>query len=115
MKFTYFHNPKCSKSRSGLELLKEKGVDFQVREYLKEPLKVSEIKQLSEELEMHPKEFVRSKETVFRELGLEHKDLDVERWTEVLAKYPQLLERPILSNGNRAVIGRPPEDLFKIV
>ena len=115
MSFLYYHNPRCSKSRQGLEFLENKGVDFKIKEYLKGPLTEKEIKGLAKQLKMQPLEFIRKKEQIFKDLGLGDKDLTVDQWCKLIVENPKLLERPILSDGKNAVIGRPLEKLSEIL
>ena len=115
MSATYYHNPRCSKSRQGLAILEEANVDFKIKEYLKEPMSKNEIKTLFKKLGKEPLEVVRTKEGIFKELDLKNKELNKEQWAETIAENPVLLERPILVVGDKAVIGRPPEDLNTIL
>jgi arsenate reductase len=119
MSTLYYHNPRCSKSRQGLEILNEKGLDFEIVEYLKTPLKKKNLIQLFENLAISEGQFkdkvIRTKEAAFKELELSKQDLTVDQWAELIIKHPILLERPILNHGNKAIIGRPPEDLLKII
>lgn len=109
----YYHNPRCSKSRAGLQLLTEAGVTFQIKDYLKEGLTNDEICDLSKKLSMHPSDFVRKKEAVYNTLGGD--DFSIEQWAAIIAKHPVLLERPVFVCGDKAVIGRPPEQLVSIL
>ena len=111
----YYHNPRCSKSRVGLKLLQEKGVAFQVKEYLKEPLTVKEIAELSQKLKKKPQDLIRVKEEEYKELNLGREDLSLNDWCQVIVDHPVLLERPILVHENQAAIGRPPEKLLEIL
>ena len=113
----YYHNPRCSKSRQGLELLKSKGIEPEIKEYLKEGLTAKEVSSIASSLEINPIEgLIRFKESTFKELGLSKKDdLTTGKWSKIVAENPVLLERPILINGKKAAIGRPPEDLLKII
>lgn len=111
----YYHNPKCSKSRAGLEILNQRKLDFQIKEYLKEPLNFEELKKLFQALDKHPQECVRSKEDLYNELRLDKKALSEDEWIEVIRAHPKLLERPILLYQDKAVIGRPPEKLIEIL
>lgn len=112
---TFYHNPKCSKSREGLEILKKRGVTFTVKEYLKEGLTENEVFRLSKLLGLRPEEFIRKKEDIYSDLKLSEKKLSAQEWCKIIAKNPKLLERPILSDGKRAVIGRPSENLLKLI
>lgn len=109
------HNPRCSKSRQALALLEEKNVSFEVIEYLKNPLNEAELDELFKKLGKEPLEAVRTKEAIFKELGLGSKEISRQEWLNLIAKNPTLLERPIFDNGNQAVIGRPPEDILSII
>lgn len=113
--FTYYHNPKCSKSREGLELLKKKKVSFTIKDYLKEGLTPNEASELSKLLGLKPQEFIRKKEELYKELKLSEKNLTPKEWCKIIANNPKLLERPILSNGKKAVLGRPTENLLKLI
>ncbi|MDA1354513.1 MAG: arsenate reductase family protein [bacterium] len=107
----YLHNPRCSKSREGLALLKEKGIEVRVREYLKDPLDRDEIVALAKALELHPSEFVRQNEKDFEEATGGNTDFSVEEWSEIIETHPHFLQRPILISQGKAVIGRPTEML----
>ena len=115
MSFLYYHNPRCSKSRQGLELLEKKGVDFEIKEYLKGPLTQKEVKDLSKQLKMDPLDFIRQKEQIFKDLNLSYKGLSSDEWCKIIVENPKLLERPILADGKKAVIGRPTEKLLEIL
>jgi arsenate reductase (glutaredoxin) len=107
-----YHNPKCSKSRQALELIQSAEADLNVIEYLKTPPSVSELESLLDMLNCKPEEIVRKKEALFTELGLrENPPQSAQAWLEVLAQNPQLIERPIVTDGTRAVIGRPLENV----
>ena len=107
--FIYYHNPRCSKSREGLKLLQSKRVHFTIKEYLKDPLTVEEVKTICHKLDKSPLEIVRQKEDIFKTLDPRG------NWYQAIVEHPILLERPILVTEDKAVIGRPPEDLLKIL
>ena len=114
--WTIYHNPKCSKSREALEILTAKGITPLVVEYLKNPLKVSDLKNLLSKLNVPAKNLVRTKEELFEKNPF---NLNSEKEVlEYLEKYPVLLKRPIVVHGNNGVIARPPvenlEKLFNI-
>ena len=105
-----YHNPRCSKSRAGLALLEEQGINPEVVKYLDTPPTVEELTALLQKLEMKPKELIRTKETVYKELGL--KDVtDEQTLIKAMAAHPKLIERPIVVKGDKAVIGRPLENI----
>lgn len=107
---TYYHNPRCSKSREGLALLEGRGATLRVVEYLKHPLKASEIQRLQKGL-TNPATLVRTKEDAYDGFDLSDAALVAQK----LAQHPILLERPIVTDGKRAVIGRPTERLLEIL
>ena len=111
----FYHNPKCSKSREGLELLKKNGATFSIKDYLKEGLTENEVFELSKLLGLIPEEFIRKKDEIYKDLKLSEKKLNTKEWCKIIAENPKLLERPILSNGKKAIIGRPCENLLKLI
>ncbi|HEY0371968.1 MAG TPA: arsenate reductase (glutaredoxin) [Thermoanaerobaculia bacterium] len=110
----FLHNPRCSKSRAALELMRDAGVDLPVREYLKEPLSVEELRNIVELLGVRPIDIVRRGEAQFKELGLSDETPDDEV-LRAMAEHPILIERPIVIRGKRAVIGRPAENVREIL
>lgn len=110
----YLHNPRCSKSRQGLALLQEKGFNPIVIEYLKTPLSVAELETLAKRLGVdNLREMMRVKEADYKANQLQ--DADQASLLKAMAEFPKLIERPVLINGERAIIGRPPEQLLDIV
>jgi arsenate reductase len=107
------HNPRCSKSRAAKALLEERGTAFTLRLYLDEPLSRAELEELARRLGRPAREWVRRGEAAFREAGLA--DADDAKLLEAIAAHPILLERPILVRGERAVVGRPPEDILQLL
>jgi len=108
-----YHNPRCSKSRQTLALLQENGVEPEVVEYLKTPLSEAEIRDLLAKLGVGAFGLTRRGEKVFKELGLS-KDSDEDALIRAMADHPILIERPIVVNGAKAAIGRPPEAALEI-
>ena len=116
MKCTIYHNQKCSKSRAVLELLQSKGLEPSIVEYLKNPPTVDELEEIITKLNIHPKQLIRFKEDKAKELGISSGDkLTKEQWITILAKNPDLIERPIAVTVTGAVIGRPPENVLKLM
>ncbi len=110
----YLHNPRCSKSRQGLALLQEKGFNPIVIEYLKTPLSVAELETLAKRLGVDDlREMMRVKEADYKDNQLQ--DAEQASLLKAMAEFPKLIERPVLINGERAIIGRPPEQLLDIV
>jgi arsenate reductase (glutaredoxin) len=100
------HNPRCSKSREALSLLKEASCSFEVRDYMKKHLSREELITLLKQLGLKASELVRKKEEIYKTLFSEQEPSEVKILSAML-KYPQLIERPIVIQGNKAVIGRP--------
>ena len=108
-----FHNPRCSKSRATLNLILENNIEPTIRLYLDKPLSTSEIKVLLKKLNTSVDKIIRKNEEIYKQLSL--KDADENTLIEQISQNPILLERPIVVKGERAIIGRPPEnvkDLF---
>lgn len=112
MSMIYYHNPKCTKSRAGLSILEKEGLQFQTRLYLENPLTEEEMKKLLQKLNMKAREFIRKKEAQELEIDLNQ---DEAQLIEILSLYPSLVERPILELDDRAVIGRPTENIIKFL
>ncbi len=111
-KVKIYHNPKCSKSRETLDLIRGNGIEPEVIEYLKQPLTKSELKEILTMLKLPVKDMVRTKEALFKEIA---PNLENESETlGVLAKHPKLMERPIVVKGKKAIIGRPPEAVLSL-
>jgi len=110
-----YHNPRWSKSRGAVSLLKEHNLDFSIVEYLKTPLTPSEIISLSKKLGKAPGEFVRKNEADFKNNNLATKLNDDQIMAEAIAKFPKIMERPIVVKGDKAVIGRPPENVLSLL
>lgn len=100
------HNPRCAKSRAGLQFLKEKNIPFQEIRYLDHPLTKEEIKTILKKLGIKPIEWVRKKEEIYK-TQFKGNALSDEAWVDALAKFPKLMERPVVINGDKAVIARP--------
>ena len=105
-----YHNPRCSKSRQTFQLCEEAGEELEVVEYLKTPLDEVALKDLLKKLDKPAHEVVRTKEEVYEQLNLSG-DSTEEEIIAAIIKYPVLLERPIVVKEDRAVIGRPPENV----
>ena len=111
---TIYHNPRCSKSRSALALLQEKGVEPTIIEYLRTPPTRAELRPLVAKLGIAPEQLVRKGEDVYQE-KFKGRILTDEQWLDALAANPILIERPIVVKGDRAVVGRPPERVLEVV
>jgi arsenate reductase len=115
MSVQIIHNPRCSKSRQTLALLEENGVTPEVVEYLKTPLTAEKISSILSKLEVNVRDIIRTKETEYKENGLDDSSLTDEQIIDVLVNVPKLIERPIVINGEKAAIGRPPENVLAII
>jgi arsenate reductase len=113
MTIRIYHNPRCTKSRQTLELLKAKGIEPEVVEYLKTPPDAQTLKALSAKLGMPIRTMMRPKEAPYTDLALA--DADDAALIEAITEHPILLERPIVVNGDKAAIGRPPENVEAIL
>lgn len=113
--FTIYHNPRCSKSRLTLELLKDKGIDPKVILYLETPPSEKELVLILKKLNMEARELLRKGEAEFKELKLSDSSKSEEDLIKAMVHFPKLMERPIVIYGDRAVIGRPPENVLKII
>ena len=113
--YQILHNPRCSKSRQTLELLRENGIEPVIIEYLKTAPTYSELDDICQKLGVEPSVIVRKKEAQFKALELNEASLSREQWLEILSQYPQLIERPIVLKGDQARVGRPPENVLELL
>ena len=104
-----FHNPRCSKSRETLNIIIENNIKHNITLYLENPLSVEEIRIIIKKLDTTANNIIRKNEDIYRKLNL--KDADEETLIKKISENPILLERPIVVEGNRAIIGRPPENV----
>ena len=111
---TIYQKPSCSKCRETIKLLETKGVPFQAINYFFEPIDRETLRVLLGKLGIRPIELFRKKEPRFRELGIAEKELSDEALIDILAENPELIERPIVVRGERAVLGRPPERILEL-
>jgi len=111
---TIYHNPRCSKSRQSLELLREHGEEPKIIEYLKDIPTREELQTILAKLNLNPTDILRTGEQIFKE-KFKSMQFSEEEWLEVMIEYPKLIERPIVVKGNRAVVGRPPERVLDIL
>ena len=111
---TIYHNPRCTKSRNTLGLLQERGLEPRVVEYLKDPPSRSELKELLAKLKLTPEQLVRKGEEIYKAKYAGRKLTDAQ-WIDAMLGDPILIERPIVVSGERAVIGRPPENVLQLL
>jgi arsenate reductase (glutaredoxin) len=112
--FTMFHNPRCTKSRETLALLRENGIEPQVVEYLKTFPGKEELILILMKLNLKPQDILRKNEAIFKE-NFKNLNLSDEEWLQVLMENPILMERPIVVRGNKAVVGRPPDKVLELI
>ncbi|MTE25826.1 arsenate reductase (glutaredoxin) [Winogradskyella ouciana] len=111
---TIYHNPRCSKSREGLALLEESSKEFEVVRYLENKFSEAELKVLISKLGIEPIDLVRKNEAVWK-AEYKGKTLTDKQIIEAMVANPKLIERPIVINKNKAVVGRPPESILNII
>ncbi len=115
MPVTIYHNPKCSKSRQTLELLKENGVTPTIIEYLKTPPTAEKLKKILTRLGIKPRDLMRKKEDAYSVCQLDDMSFSDNDLIEFMVKHPILIERPIVLANGKAKIGRPPEQVLEIL
>ncbi len=113
-KVTIWHNPKCSKSRQALSLIEENGSEKEVVKYLEATPTKEELKKVLSMLEISPRELMRTKEDLYKELDLKNEN-DDEKLIEAMVENPKLIERPVVIKGDKAVIARPPEKTLELL
>ena len=109
-----YHNPRCSKSRQTLTLIQEKGEEVEIIEYLRNPLTFEDLEVILVKLAISPIDLIRNKEEIWKEeyKGKELKDDEI---IQAMVNHPKIMERPIVINGMKAIIGRPPENVLEII
>ncbi|WP_423062922.1 arsenate reductase (glutaredoxin) [Candidiatus Paracoxiella cheracis] len=112
---TIYHNPRCSKSRQALQLLRDQHIEPEIIDYLKTPPAADTLKHILKLLHLKPRELMRTKEAIYRENNIGSDSLSEEQLIGMMVKHPILIERPIVIHGNKAVIGRPPEKVLEIL
>jgi len=115
MSVTIYHNPRCSKSRQTLQLLKENGIEPRIVEYLKEPPDAATLKRLVRQLNLSARDLLRPGEAVYKELKLADPGKSEDEIIAAIVENPILLERPIVVKEGKAVLGRPPENALKLL
>ena len=108
-----YHNPRCSKSRQTFQLIKDAGKDVDVVEYLNTPPTFEELKHLIDMLGISPEQLLRKGEAIFKE-QFKGKSFTDDEWIEIMIKNPKLIERPIVVDGEKAILGRPPEKVLSL-
>ncbi len=112
---TIYHNPRCSKSRQTLALLEEKGIEPHIRKYLEDAPSADELKLILSQLGISARDLLRTKESEYKENGLDDLSLSDDKIIEIMTSVPKLIERPIVISHGQARIGRPPESVLEIL
>jgi len=110
---TIYHNPRCSKSRQGLKMIQDSNQEYRIVEYLKDTPTANELKAVLEKLQLQAEAIVRKGESVYKE-QFKGRSYSHDEWIQILVENPILIERPIAILGDRAVIGRPPENIMSL-
>lgn len=114
-RITLYHNPRCSKSRQALELLRGRDIEPDIVEYLKSPPSIEELDRILRLLGLEPRELMRRKEAVYKDLALDDESLDRHSLLQAMVEHPILIERPIAVVGDRAALGRPPQNVLDVL
>ncbi len=112
---TVYEKPTCTKCREMDRLLRESGVDFTKINYYIEPPSEKKLRELVKKMGIKPRELLRTSEQIYRELGLGKKDLSGDEVISLMVKHPDLMQRPIVERGDRAVLGRPTENVKQLL
>lgn len=115
MTIKMYHNPSCSKSRATLQLLDDNGVKPAITEYLSTPPDFEELSNILNLLGLEPRQLMRKGEAEYTAANLDNPDLTRDELIQAMIDHPKLMERPIVVNGNKAAIGRPPESVLDII
>ena len=115
MGVTIYHNPRCSKSRQTLQLLRDRGVEPEIVEYLQTPPSANRLKQILKDLGLEPRDLMRKKEAPYKDLGLDDPALSKDALIKAMVENPILIERPIVLANGKAALGRPPEQVLEII
>ena len=109
-----YHNPRCRKSRETLQIIREHDIEPDIILYLEKPPSSDELRELVNLLGIRPHELVRKSEAIYKE-NFKGREMSDEEWIKALSECPKLIERPIVVEGNKAVIGRPPENVSTLL
>lgn len=113
--FVLYHNPRCSKSREALRLLRQQGIEPRIVEYLRDPPDATTLRTLLQKLGLHPRDILRDSEKEYAAANLSDPSLTEEELIAAIVQHPILLQRPIVVRGERAVVGRPPTRLLELL
>ena len=114
-KLTVYQKPTCTKCRTALRLLRERGAEFEAINYFETPFTEAELRSLLKKLGLSAREILRKDEPVAKELGIGKKDFSDKELVALMSEHPDLIQRPIVVRGTRAVLGRPPENVEQLL
>ena len=114
-KFVLYEKPTCTKCRQANKLLKETGVDYERINYYETPISASKLKDLLKKMSLGPRDIMRTTEKVYRELGIAKGDFRDKELIDLMIEHPDLIQRPIVEKGGKAVLGRPTENINEIL
>ena len=109
-----YHNPRCSKSRQTLALINDAGKEVEIIEYLNNRPSKEELTELLQKLGLKAEQLIRKGEAAYKD-NFKGKELSEKKWIEAMIKYPKLIERPIVILGDKAILGRPPENVLPLL
>ncbi len=109
-----YHNPRCRKSRAGLQYLRERTTGFEIIDYIKDGITVEEIREILLKMNVSPKDLVRTQEELYKK-ELKGKQFTNEEWISILCENPKLIRRPVVVGKHKAIIGDPPDELEKLL
>ena len=115
MKITVYQKPTCTTCRQVYKALKESGVDFDAIDYYVDPIPKTKLKELLRKMKMKPRDLLRTKEQVYKDLKLADRELTDDQIVDLMVKHPDLIQRPIVEKGSRAILARPAERLKEIL
>ena len=113
--YRIFHNPRCSKSRQTLQILNDNDCNTEIILYLETAIDQSVLEGVIKKISLSPRELVRKGEQEFKDNDLKNKNLSDQEIIEFMVKHPKLIERPIVIKGNKAILGRPPENVLELI
>jgi arsenate reductase len=115
MSITVYHNPRCSKSRQTLQLIRDQGVEPQIVKYLETPPDHATLERILGLLGLEPRDLMRNREKEYEEYGLDNPELTRAELIDAMIAHPRLIERPIVVKDGKAALGRPPESVLEIL
>ena len=110
-----FHNPRCSKSRKTLEIIQQQGIEPEIIKYLEQPPSIEELTMVLSLLQLQPRELMRKNEAEYKDNNMADESLSNTELIQLMHQFPKVIERPVVINNGKAVIGRPPESVLDII